>query len=73
MGACSVDAVVDVYGLQPLQADDIIELVQDTAEVVHYIVTGIENVTGIQADPYAVLHGDPVDYAPQLLEGPADL
>ncbi len=71
--AARVEAVVEMDGAQPLQADDRIELGQDPVEIVDNVVPGIMDVTGVETDPHLVLQDDPIEDAAQFLKAAADL
>ena len=68
LGAHGVQTVVQVEGLQTVQADDPVKLRQNTVQIPGHIVPGIGDVAGIQTDPHLLRQRYPVQNFPQLLE-----
>ena len=72
-GAAGVQAVVEVDGLQPVQADDAVKLRQYAVQVVCQVVPGIGGVAGVQADPHFRSQVHLVQDLPQLFKPAAHL
>ena len=73
MGAHGVQAVVQVEGLQPVQADDPVKLRQNAVQIPGHVVSGVGDVAGIQTDPHLLRQRHPVQNLPQFLEAAAHL
>ena len=68
-----IHAVVDMQRLQPVKADDIVEFIQHAVKIVHYVISGIADMTCIQTHTHLFIQLNAVDDGSQFLEPAADL
>ena len=73
VGAQGVHAVVDVHSLQPVEADDPVELRQHAVDVPGDVIPRVGDVAGVHADAQPVAQRHAVHDLPQLLEAAAHL
>ena len=71
--AAGIFAVVEMYGIQAVEPDDLIKLRQHAVEVVHDIIPRVPDVTGVEAYAELIVQLHAVDDFPELLKAPTHL
>ena len=73
MRTAGIHAVVEVDGMQTVEPDHTVELLQHAVEVAHDVVARIPHVARVQAHAHVALQLHLRDDGRQLLERAADL
>ena len=68
-----IEAVVDMDGLQPVQADDLVELCQHAVQIMDDIVACVGDMAGVKAHAHFIRQRHAVKDLPQLLKPAAYL
>ena len=73
MGTQGVHAVVDMQGLEPVQSQYPVELLQNALQIVDHIIPAVGHMAGVEADAQLIAQFHPVNDGPQLFKGAAHL
>ena len=72
MRAAGIQAVVQMDGFQPVEADDLVELAHHAVEVSRYVIACVPDMARVQADAHVVGQLHAVDNACDFLERAPD-
>src|SRR5665648_455591 len=70
MRALNVQAIVEMNGLKSSEPNELIKVFQYGVKIIHYIITSIKDMTGVETDAHFISKLYLIQDRSQFLEGP---